>query len=323
MPDPQQAPVPKSESVVKKSEIDAKIQKPEQWKSRDPAKEQMTRYDGQVTVHQHRQVLYFTQNYTPYEYHLEQDRWVELPRCDNKKFAVCFVDDKLTVIGGLDSKDNNSNAVLYRHYKEWKSDLKNLPFMAIARAHPAVLTTPTHLIVAGGAYVERNYYSGYDSIEIFNLNTRVWWTATTKLPMAIRYPQLLHTENISRMMLYDIETNLLFSTSLEAMLQQEGGAAGWLKKDPVPHVKEGSSLVTVGDSLLAIGGKNEAGQACQEIYIFDKIEGGWSRVKDMGTPRYWALTAVTLNNVLVVVGGFKGGEKEACTLTETIAADFV
>ncbi len=288
------------------------------WKVGASALEQITGYTGQAIVHGN--ALYFSQNYALYSYHEDRDKWEELPRCENKEFAVTVVDNRLTTIGGVDRRDLHSDAVFSLRYRQWE---RILPAMPTARAHPAALTTPTHLLVAGGTYVAENpgrSHVGYDVVELMNLDTK-HWSAATKLPEAIRYPQLMHA-NDGNVMLYDTEKNSVYGCSLEMLLQPAGGAV-WAKKEPIRFIKEGASLAKAGDSLLAIGGRDEAGDPCREIYCYDALEDGWSRVTDMRTPRYWVLSAVAPSNVLVVVGGFKGQGEQACELTETRVVDFL
>ena len=301
-PPPQPPPNPAPEQV------------PNTWRVRTQALEQITGSTGQAIAH--RKVLYFTQNYIPYAYHEREDRWEELPRCKNKEFAVAIVSDKLTAVGGLDTRGLQSSTIFTLQYRKWE---RVLPALPRARAHPAALTTPTqHLVVAGGTYVSENSHAGYKEVEVLNLVTKQWFEVSS-LPEVARYPQLMLTNN-NNILLYDTEKNKLYGCLLDVLLEQAPGGGAWAQQAPVENVKEGASLAQVGDCLLAIGGKDKAGKPCSEIYCYNAQNDMWSYVKDMLTPRSWTLSAVAPGNVLVVVGGFKN---QACTLTETIVVDFL
>ena len=78
----------------------------------------------------------------------------------------------------------------------------------------------------------------------------------------------------------------------------------WRKIPELPVVR--SSLISLQDQLLAIGGKIRSEYvATSEVRQYDVTTNSWSVVGHMHMQRYQSLAAVLPNNRVMVVGGFR------------------
>ena len=266
-----------------------------------PAPDHLTAYSGQVTVHG--TTAYFSQNHAVYAYHQPHDSWEELPRCEQKNFAVAFVKKKLTAIGGLNQNKLHTD-VISSFTAERKWDIL-LPPLPTARVCPGVVTTPTHLVVACGMYVADDpdrSHKGYASVDLMTLDS-LQWSAVSSLPVSISHPQLKHITG--QVYLSDMETNQIYKCSLERLFKQVQDPANvWVRGTDLP-VQSEASLVVVGRELLAMGGKQDNGQPSRAIYSYDSTQDQWTVVgRKLQHARSWALTAVCGEGVVMVVGGF-------------------
>ncbi len=77
-----------------------------------------------------------------------QDFWSTLPRLPVCYFGLGEVKGELVAVGGRDPSRSKSNVVhVCTKGRNWK---RTIPPMPTARSWPAVVSLPTHLVVAGG-----------------------------------------------------------------------------------------------------------------------------------------------------------------------------
>ena len=81
----------------------------------------------------------------------------------------------------------------------------------------------------------------------------------------------------------------------------------WRRAADAPYY--GSTAVSVGGQLLAIGGFDEAWKDTSAIVAYDPTSDSWKDMGHMTTPRWSPLVALLPSNELIVAGGF-GGEKK-------------
>ena len=128
----------------------------------------------------HGNTAYFSQDYYVYSYTLASDEWTTLPPCEYGCFGLAVVNDKVTTIGGWSdmcwSSGKTTNIILCLEDQgtKWR---ELLPPMPTARYRPAAVTTPTHLIVAGGE-------AGITHVEILDTITLQWSSASSS-PQAL------------------------------------------------------------------------------------------------------------------------------------------
>lgn len=287
-----------------------------EWREAKEPPEEMTSRSGQVIAR--KGTAYFTQNFSVYMYMESRNKWEELSRCINKYFGIAVVNNKLTAIGGQDENKLHSKMVytLKEPEKRWE---KLLPSMNTARMHPTAVTTPTHLVVAGGTYISddpNRSLQGYASVEVMALKTHKEWSAVCSLPEVVGYPQMKLTGQ--HLLLCDTVSNRVYTCSVDDLVREDGAQNKqnvWIKKANIP-VQEGACLVSYEDQVLALGGLNEDAAPKDSVYCYNESSDSWKLVKTLRTARSLVLSVLCRDNVLVVVGGFKGWKP--CNVTEKI-----
>ena len=267
----------------------------------------------------HDNTAYFSKNYHIYAYATQEDRWTRIKPCGQGNFAMAVVNDKLTTIGGqLGSNTTNTLLCLSRTQSVTKWE-QLLPPMPSARFRPAAVTTPTHLIVAGG--IQRETLA---TVEVLQLGSLQWSTATN-LPRTIESPNL----TVCGDTLYFCKSNTMYVCSVEELLKSCKPASAnntdhvsigkWTKLPDVPS-RDGASLTTLRGQVLAVGGSDATGNPTGTIHTYGKRSNSWSVIGEMPTPQYSTLVAVLASNELVVVGGEKrklsDGHVSWCSITE-------
>ena len=261
----------------------------------------------------HGNTAFFSCHFNVYSYKILEDEWTELQRCEYQWSSLAIVHDTLTTVGGYASDDTPTNTLL--SYSQSGSGWKwgnGLPSMTTKRALPATVTITTHLVVAAGA---KEYYlgDGLSTVEVLDTET-LQWSMASDLPQDIAYPRVTLC---SGYVYLSNDHSTVLSCSVEGLLQScqlhphkptsINSNKIWTRQADIP-VWHGSSLATLGEHVLAIGGWLTA-----NIHCYDRATGSWSVIGEMPTPRFNSLTLVSPDSELVVVGGI--GEC-ICDITE-------
>ena len=270
------------------------------WRRGTPAPEWMS--DAAVV---HGNTAYFSHDYRVYSYTLSQDKWTPLKRCEYKRFSMAVVNNQLTTIGGSQHGGTATNTILClsRSSSEMKWE-ELLPPMPTAREGSAAVTTPTHLIVAGGG--TRLLGGASSVVETLDTNT-LQWSSVSSSPEALRYPNM----TLCNGQIYLSEHSKIFSCSVEELLKSRKPASTnssdsvWTTKltdIPVPYY---ASLTTLRGQVLAIGGRDQryGGTLTGVIHQYNRSTNSWSVIGEMPTPRVCPLVAVLPSHELIVAGG--------------------
>ena len=314
------------------------------WRRGTPAPEWMY---GAAVVHGN--TAYFSDGYRVYSYTLSQDNWTQLKQCEYRDFSMAVVNNQLTTIGGRQHNTaTNSLLCLSRSSSEMKWE-ELLPPMPTAREGSAAVTTPTHLIVAGG-------WTGLvgdalSVVETLDTNT-LQWSSVSSSPEASSSPNM----TLCSGQLYLSEDSKIFSCSVEELLKSRKPASTnssdsvWTKLTdiPVPYwaslttllksrkpastnssdsvwtkltdipVPYWASLTTLRGQVLAIGGSDKwgGGTPTGAIHQYNRSTNSWSVIGEMPTPHDHPLLAVLPSHELIVVGGFN------CTVTEIASSTY-
>ena len=254
----------------------------------------------------HGNTAYFSEGYSVYSYTLSQDKWTQLKQCEYEAFSMAVVNNQLTTIGGLSGGTaTNTLLCLSRSSSEMKWE-ELLPPMPTARIYSAAVTTPTHLIVAGGKTV----------VETLDTNT-LQWSSVSSSPEALGRPNM----TLCNGQLYLSRHSKIFSCSVEELLKSRKPASTnssgsvWTKLTDIP-VPYSASLTTLRRQVLAIGGSNQNGTPTRAIHQYNRSTNSWSVIGEMPTPRDWSLVAVLPSHELIVVGGY------LCSVTEIASSTY-
>ena len=267
---------------------------------------------GAAVVHD--KTAYFSSGRCVYAYTIPEDKWSKLKSCIYKEFCMAVVNHKLTTIGGRNG-DTATNTLLclfgISPEMTWE-DL--LPPMPTKRVRPAAVTTPTHLVVAGGR-TQRNG-AGLSTVEVLNLHT-LQWTSPNGTPEALVCPSMtLCGEHV-----YLSGDGAIFSCSMEELIKSSKTATStssnsvWARLPNTPTYY--TTLVTLRGHVLTVGGSNKQydGTPTGAIHRYDRSTNSWSTIGEMPIPRYRTLVTVLPSNELVVVGG-DNGPFSWCSITE-------
>ena len=190
-----------------------------------------------------------------------------------------------------------------------------LPPMPTARMLSAAVTTPTHLIVAGGKI---EFDDAVPVVETLDTNT-LQWSSVSSSPEALAYPNM----TLCNGQLYLSEHSKIFSRSVEELLKSRKSfftwiwGSVWTKLTDIP-VQYCASLTTQREQVLAIGGKDQLfnGRPTRAIHQYNRSTNSWSVIGEMPTPRASPLVAVLPSHELIVVGGLN------CAVTEIASSTY-
>ena len=310
------------------------------WRRARPAPQRM---NGAAVVHRVRPALvemsgatmvhgntaYFSMGSRVYSYTLSQDKWTRLKQCKYRNFSMAVVNNQLTTIGGqrgYGGTATNTLLCLLRSSSEMKWE-ELFPPMPTSRRWSAAVTTPTHLIVAGGETKGREYkgrgglfedsFCALSVVEALNTNTRQW-SSVSSSPKALRAPNM----TLCNGQLYLSQDSKIFSCSVEELLKSHKPASTnssgsvWIKLTDIP-VRFYASLTTLRGQVLAIGGDHRyGGRPTGAIHQYNRSTNSWSVIGEMPTPRACPLVAVLPSHELIVVGG------SGCAVTEIASSTY-
>ena len=296
-----------------------------EWRQGEPAPVTMTSYRGAAVVHHN--TAYFSQGCWIYAYSISEDKWSRLKSSDREDFGMVVVGDKLTTVGGRHGgmATNTLLCLSRKNSPEMKWE-GLLPPMPTERVRPAAVTTPTHLVVAGGR--TKLFGDGLSTVEVLNLQTLQWGAASSS-PSELQCPDM--TLCSGQLYLTEVQDSTTFSCSAEELVKSCNPSSAkssdhgpvWTKitADSVPNK---TSLAAQDGRVLAVGGihgiSSSRTKITGAIHCYNGGTDAWSAVGEMPTPRYAALVAVLPSQELVVVGGWerKPGSKaiSQCKVTE-------
>ena len=242
--------------------------------------------------------------YKVMEYTPSSGEWTTLPPYRARRFVVTVIHNQLVLVGGFKSK----------MLGVWRADLKAwthpYPDMHTACASCSAAVHAEWLVVAGG-YDEKNL--NLLSVEVLNTATKQWyagppmptptWGMKTAILGDMYYSMGGYGDD-------DKLTKTVLSVSLPALIRHTNSTPS-SKGEPEEQIwKEipglpllGSAPLSIRGSLLAVGGRNEDGEATTAIHLYQPVTREWVRVGDMPTPRYFcACTRISDREVLVAGG---------------------
>ena len=281
------------------------------WRQGTPSPKKL--HGGAAVVHGN--TAYFSQGHNVYSYTLSQDKWTELKQCKYQSFSMAVVNNQLTTIGGgRGATATDTLLCLSRSSSEMKWE-ELLPPMPTPRISPAAVTTPTHLIVAGGS---EGLFGGILSVvETLDTNT-LQWSSVSSSPEALENPNM----TLCNGQLYLSRDSKIFSCSVEELLKSRKPASTsnsdsvWIKLANIPALHY-ASLTTLRGQVFAIGGRDRAyaGTATGAIHQYNRSTNSWSYIGKMPTPRALPLVAVLPSHELIVVGGSSSSVTEIASST--------
>ena len=245
-----------------------------------------------------------------------QDVWSTLPTLPVRYFGLGEVKGELVAVSGTDSSYSASNVVhVFNKGRNWK---RTIPPMPTARHSPAVVSLPTHLVVAGGDMDDGDYT---DNVEIYNISTSQW-SETDRLPYAcMNQREIVYNNTVYLMGGFDgknlnkvcaAQVNKLISTD-----RQDDGSAN--KADSIWNTISNTpsycpSPVTISDTLFAVGGVDSEREATQRIYAYSSSMDSWLYVGDLPSPIARAATVSLSPSECLMIGGMNKERESQSTV---------
>ena len=183
--------------------------------------------------------------------------------------------------------------------------------MPTARYRLAAVCRGKNVIAAGG-------YGGggrsVTAVEILDTELRQWSSAAS-LPHSMASASITVCEDLLYLLggydQNDRYTLSVLTSSITDLLHQQQETANqpavWRRAADAPYY--GSTAVSVGGQLLAIGGLDEHGKDTSAIVGYDPTSDFWQDMGHMAKPRWLPLVAVLPNNQLIAAGGLGGETK--------------
>ena len=252
-------------------------------------------------------VAYFRPSMTKevYAYNSTTDTWSQLPDCRTVRTTLAIVNGLLTTVGGTVGGNNNNKLFSLTGEGRDRKWTEVFPHMTTKCCLAIAVTTGRALIVAGGEG-DRGYLA---TVEIMNTDTRQWSTAAD-LPQ----PMYSASATVCGDRIYMCDGESVITCSLPALLQScspkifEAQPSTPSPQGPVwstvaDLLVKLSTLVSINNRLLAIGGRDSDYKPTTSVHLYDPVNNSWQTISHLSTPRKECFAVVLPNNRIMVVGG--------------------
>ncbi|XP_064407491.1 uncharacterized protein LOC135352241 isoform X2 [Halichondria panicea] len=233
---------------------------------------------------------------------LEQDQWTKLPEYTAKWFAMTSLANQLVLVGGTDPRNNKcTNQLALLESGEWTHPY---PPMNIARSSSTAVSFNNHIIAAGG-FDDKGYTS---SVEVLDVASRRWYIAQSLPNPRSELKSTLIGNTLYLMGGWDINvtvTKTVYHVDLNELIAKARSNLDtptlWQTLREVPLRL--SAPLSIGGSLLAVGGVNNRGNPSSSIHLYQPDTRRWVKVGDLPTARYSCTCSVLPSGEVIVAGG--------------------
>ena len=210
---------------------------------------------------------------TVLEYSTNCSEWNKLPPPPIHSFTIATLRDQLLVVGGEGKYRKSKTVFTFDKVSKQFPWVQSHPAMPTALTIPAVIGYQDHLIVAGGYNIENNTIP---DVNILDTTSNKWKTAQP-LPNTDEYCSVLIEDT---MYLIGQDTQTVLRAHVPTLIS--GAKSGvWETLPNTPYYN--SSPVTIGNTLLTVGGSDKAqgGKPTTSIHMYDPTTNQWTRVGDL------------------------------------------
>lgn len=240
------------------------------------------------------------------EYDIGSAKWAKLPKCEVRAFAMTMVNGELVLIGGQKAHYGTfSNKLI-----EWRQSQNEwthpYPEMPTALFSCSSFAYNQWLVVAGGIAGDNRHSC---ELQVLDTKKKQWYTGPPS-PIPWSYMKTAVVGNIGYFMggadCFDY-VKKVYSISIETLISQitsevpnKREAQVW--KEEADLELTSSTPVSLGNSLITVGGKKANGEAVTAILLYEPDCREWVKVGDLLSPRY-NCTSIIVNRELLVAGG--------------------
>ena len=235
-------------------------------------------------------------NHTVLEYDNSSGEWTTLPQYKGSNFAMTAINSQLVLVGG-------SDAVIDKILGVWDQDRKWIhpyPEMPTARSNCSALVYDEYLAVAGGWAGSRPL----SSVDILNTGTNQWHSGPT-MPIPWYNMKAAVVGDMCYFMggsINEMPTKIVYSISMQSLLTPVVSSEQVWKKITGLQLT-GSCPLSIGGSLLAVGGRSKGYKPMTAIHLYQPDSGEWRQVGELTFPRYDCTCAKIMSRELLVTGG--------------------
>ncbi len=234
---------------------------------------------------------------------LEQDQWTKLPEYTARWFAMTSLANRLVLVGGQDPRNNKrTNQLAVFESGKWTHPY---PPMNIARSSSTAVSFNNHIIVAGGVDDKRHISS---SVEVLDVASRRWYIAQSLPNTQSELKSTLIGNTLYLMGGWDhtgttktvhhVDLNELIAKALSNL----DTPTLWQNLQEVPL--ELSAPLSIGRSLLAVGGWDDRYYPSSSIHLYQPDTRRWVKVGDLPTARDSCTCSVLPSGEVIVAGGW-------------------
>ena len=273
-------------------------------------------------------------NYIVMAYDISTGKWTTLPPYKARDFAMTAINNQLVLVGGIELGTDEINDLYTRGLTKvlgvWDADKRQwthpYPEMHAARAGCSVTVYNEWLVVAGGKS-NGKCWDLLSSVEVMDIEREQWY-AGPPMPESwdgmktsvvgdtcyymggytLGYPGATHIA-------YSRNAYAVSLPGLVSQLKSKDYTEEIWKELPKLQTTSSTPL-SIGGSLLVVGGKNKYREAVTAIHLYQPDTGEWVEAEYLPMSRF-GCTCALLNpdrgEVLVA-----GGMTEFDTITETV-----
>ena len=234
----------------------------------------------------------------------QQDKWVKLPKYSARGFALTSHMNQLVLVGGYDLGTlQRTNQIGVFVDGEWTHPYQP---MRIARSHSAAVCFNHSIIVAGG-WGEQGHTS---SVEVFDAALRRWHMAESLPSPQTNMKSTLIGDTLYLMggLDHDCYTKAVYKVDLNELIRkavsQHTTSTLWQDIESSPLYL--SAPLSVGGSLLAVGGRIDRYHSSSSIHLYQPDTSQWVKVGDLPTARYQCTCSVLPSGEIIIAGGQTG-----------------
>ena len=234
---------------------------------------------------------------------LQREEWTKLPQYSAKWFAMTSHANQLVLVGGCDSVGNQpTNQTALFTTGRW---IFPYPPLTIARWSLTAASFNNYIIVAGG-WDGQEYTS---SVELLDVEARRWYTAES-LPNPRN--ELKSTVKENTLYLMGGYNPIGYATKVVHKIDLNKLITKAVSKETTPIVWEVTSdtllkhsvPLSVGGSLLAIGGYDNRINPSSSIHLCQPDTRRWVKVGNLPTACYSCTCSVLPSGDVIVAGGW-------------------
>ena len=228
---------------------------------------------------------------------LEQDQWTKLPEYTAKWFTMTSLASRLVLVGGIDSRNKKcTNQLAVFESREWTHPY---PPMNIARDSSTAVSFNNHIIVAGG-YDDEVRTS---SVEVLDVASRIWYIAQSLPNPRSHLKSTLIGNTLYLMGGFDHKT--VYHVDLTELVAKAHSNLDtptlWQTLQEAPL--ELSTPLSIGRSLLAVGGQDDRANPSSSIHLYQPDTRWWVKVGDLPTAQHLCTCSVLPSGEVIVAGG--------------------